>query len=335
MLNSNVLRKLDMQDLMVFVAVYEQNSVTEVSETLCVSQSTVSYCLKTLRTVFEDELFINTRTGMRPTYKAGSMYPHVLKILESINLCHASAPTFDPTLQPTTFNICAPEYFEQLILPRLLQNFALAGMAVMVNMHKLETDIPTEALRDGSLDLVICFGPNFHRNHGDFNSQSLLDDDLVCVFDKRATPQEPRLSLQGFIKRRHVFPTPWTSTTNMVDGWLAKQARQRQIVARANSYGAALKMITGTDFILSLPRRIQQLLANEAAFNHCEAPDGLPGFTLDMQWSQSADQDSANTWLRGQVIQACTEAQANSNPNSNADGSLGVGLAIDVEDFRT
>lgn len=35
MLNSNLLRKLDMQDLMVFVAVYEQSSVTGVSEALC------------------------------------------------------------------------------------------------------------------------------------------------------------------------------------------------------------------------------------------------------------------------------------------------------------
>ena len=53
MLNSNLLRKLDMQDLMVFVAVYEHNSVSGVSEALCVSQSTVSYCLKKLRTGFE------------------------------------------------------------------------------------------------------------------------------------------------------------------------------------------------------------------------------------------------------------------------------------------
>ncbi|WP_338585233.1 LysR family transcriptional regulator [Pseudomonas sp. MAG733B] len=309
MLNSNVLRKLDMQDLMVFVAVFEQNSVTGVSETLCVSQSTVSYCLKKLRSSFEDELFINTRTGMRPTYKAGSMYPHVLKILESINLCHAGAPAFDPTAQPATFNICAPEYFEQLVLPRLLKNFAFAGLPVMVNVHKLETDIPAEALRDGSLDLVIGFGPNFHRSHGDFNSRTLLEDDLVCVFDKRATPREPRLSLQTFTERRHVFPTPWTSTTNMVDGWLAQQARHRQIVARANSYSAALKLITGTDFALTLPRRIQRLLANEAVFDHREAPNGLPGFTLDMQWSQSVDQDSANTWLREQVLKACAEPE--------------------------
>ncbi|RKS23773.1 LysR family transcriptional regulator [Pseudomonas sp. WPR_5_2] len=309
MLNSNVLRKLDMQDLMVFVAVYEQNSVTGVSEALCVSQSTVSYCLKKLRSSFEDELFINTRTGMRPTYKAGSMYPHVLTILENINLCHAGAPAFDPALQPATFNICAPEYFEQLVLPRLLRNFALAGLPVMINMQKLETDIPADALRDGSLDLVIGFGPNFHRNHGDFNARTLLEDDLVCVFDQRAAPLEKRLSLHTFVERRHVFPTPWTSTTNMVDGWLAQQARQRQIVARANSYSAALKMITGTDFILTLPRRIQRLLADEAIFDHREAPNGLPGFTLDMQWSQSVDQDSANTWLREQVIKACAEPQ--------------------------
>ena len=309
MLNSNALRKLDMQDFMVFVAVYEQNGVSASAEVLNVSQSTVSYCLKKLRSAFEDELFINTRTGMRPTYKAGSIYPHVLKILESVNLCHAGAQAFDPSLQLATFNICAPEYFEQLILPRLLKNLAFADLPVMVNMHKFEADIPAEALRDGSLDLVIGFGPNFHRSHGDFHSLTLLEDDLVCVFDKRAAPTDERLSLQTFIERRHVFPTPWTSATNMVDGWLAQQARQRQIVARANSYSAALKLITDTDLILTLPRRIQQLLANDAAFEHREAPDGLPGFTLEMQWSQSVDQDSANTWLREQVIRACAERE--------------------------
>src|SRR5690349_7634868 len=310
MLNSNSLRKLDMQDLLVFVAVYEQNSVTGVSEMLSVSQSTVSYCLKKLRNSFEDELFINTRTGgMQPTGKASAMYPHALKILESINLCHAGSPAFDPGLQAVTFNLCAPEYFEQLILPRLLKTFALADLPVTVNVLKLEADIPAEALREGSLDLVMCFGPNFHRSHVDFKSRTLLEDDLVCVFDKRATPAEPRLSLQTYVERRHVFPTPWTSATNMVDGWLARQSRQRRIVARANSYSAALKLITGTDYALTLPRRIQRLLTSADTFDHREAPEGLPGFTLDMRWNQSVDQDSANTWLREQVIQACVEQE--------------------------
>jgi len=310
MLNSNALRKLDMQDLLVFSAVYEQGSVTGVSEALCVSQSTVSYCLKKLRACFEDELFINSRTGMRPTYKAEGMYEHVRAILQRINQCHAGSPTFDPRRQAITFNICAPEYFEQLILPRLLRGFDHAELPVMVNVRKLEADIPVEALRNGSLDLVVCFGPNFHSNHADLKSRPLLDDDLVCVVDKRAVPPELPLSLETFLQRRHVFPTPWASSSNMIDGWLAMQAQQRQIAARANSYGAALKMIAGTDFILTLPRRIQQLLANDAGFLHHDAPEGLPGFTLDMQWSLAVDQDSANIWLREQVIEACLGTEA-------------------------
>lgn len=77
-----------MQDLMVFLAVYEQRTVTGVSETLCVSQSTVSYCLKKLRNSFQDDLFVNTRAGMRPTRKADDMHPLVAKIIEYINRCH-------------------------------------------------------------------------------------------------------------------------------------------------------------------------------------------------------------------------------------------------------
>ena len=305
MLNSNLLRKLDMQDLMVFIAVYEQCNVSGVSDALCVSQSTVSYCLKKLRTSFEDELFINTRTGMRATDRASSMYPHVLQIIESINLCHAGVQAFDPTRRAVTFNLCAPEYFEQLVLPRLLRRFAQVDLPVTINVHKLESEISAEELRDGRIDLVIGFGPNFHQHHSDFKSQVLLTDDLVCVVDQHAPHPTPRFSLQDFAQRRHVFPTPWTSSTNMVDGWLAQQAHKRQVVARANSYSAALKLIVGTDYLLAMPRRIQQLLASEPGFSHYEAPQGLPRFSLDMLWSEASDLDSANTWLREQVIEAC------------------------------
>ncbi|WLI15648.1 MULTISPECIES: LysR family transcriptional regulator [Pseudomonas] len=302
MLNSNLLRKLDMQDLMVFVAVYEQSSVTAVSETLGVSQSTVSYSLKKLRTGFKDDLFINTRSGMRPTYKATTMHEHVLKILEGINFCHSGAQTFDPTLKAVTFNIGASEYFELLVLPRLLRNFDFANLPVIINVQKLDTALPVDELRDGSLDLVICFGPDFQHSHANFKSRRLIEDEMVYVFDKRATPPQSRPSLRSFVEHRHVLPPHRTFDPHTVD-------HKRQLIARSNSYRAALKMITGTDLILTLPRRIQRLLANDAVFSHCEAPNGLPGFTLDMQWSEACDQDSANTWLREQVVKACVKQE--------------------------
>lgn len=307
MLNSNGLRKLDMQDLMVFVAVYEQSSVTAVAEALSISQSTVSYSLKKLRTSFEDELFINTRNGMRPTSKSVAMYGHVLQILQSINLCHSGLELFDPNRRQTTFNVCAPEYFELLLLPALSRRFIASGFAVTVNVRKFDKQVPVEELKDGSLDLVICFGPDFHRRPIGLNSQVLLDDDLVCVMDRHSAPVIAAIDIDAFIERRHVYPTPWTSDTNMVDGWLGQQGRNRQIVARTNTYVAALKMIAGTDFVLTLPRRIQRLIGNEAWLACCEAPHGLPGFTLDMLWSEQAETDQANVWFREQVIKVCAE----------------------------
>jgi len=305
MLNSNLLRKLDMQDLMVFVAIYEQSSVTEASETLCVSQSTVSYCLKKLRTSFEDELFINTRNAMWPTSKATSMYSHVTHIINSINLCHSEATAFDPTQKEITFNICAPEYFELLILPDLLKGFIKDNLSIIVNTHKFHKDVPVEKLVDGRIDLVICAGPNFHQDAKGFKSKILLDDDLVCVVDKHFAPPDNKFNLETFVARQHIFPTPWTSDTNMVDGWLGKQGYTRQIVARTNSYVAALKMINGTDLVLTLPRRIQRLICDETRFASCKAPAGLPSFTIDMLWDRKAGQNGANTWLREQIAKVC------------------------------
>ena len=68
-----------------------------------------------------------------------------------------------------------------------------------------------------------------------------------------------------------------------------------------------VRMITGTDFIVTLPRRVHKLLAPASVFGHCEAPHGLPGFTLDMQWNETSEQDSANTWFREQVVKVCAE----------------------------
>lgn len=307
MLNSNLLRKLDMQDLMVFVAVYEQSSVTEVSEALCVSQSTVSYCLKKLRTSFDDELFVNNRSGMLPTSKAAAMYPHLVTILKTINTCHSGIPAFDPTQKEITFNICAPEYFELLILPKLVKRFVGSRFPLIINVTKFNRDIPTDELMDGRCDLVICFGPNFHRGVKGLRSQVLLEDELVCVVDKHVALSEEAFGLETFAAGQHVFPTPWTSDTNMIDGWLARQGYSRKIVARANSYVAALNMITGTDFILTLPRRIQALTCDENAFSHRRPPACLPNFTLDMMWSEKPSQDSANSWFREQIIKVCAD----------------------------
>jgi DNA-binding transcriptional LysR family regulator len=305
--NANALRKLDVQDFLVFASVYEQRNLTLACDALHLNPSVANHCLKKLRMHFQDELFICTRNGMRPTRKATAMRSHVQSILHHIESCESGLSMFDPVQRQTMFTVYAPEYFELLVLPHLMRNFIGSGFDVTVEVRTLEKQLPVGGLRDDYLDLALCFGPDFQDIPSGLSSQVLLEDDLVCVMDRESASHKPAIDVATFVSRPHVYPVPWTSDTNLVDTWLQKHGQERQVVARANSYAAALQMLPGTDLILTLPRRIQTLLGNEPWLAVCELPVDLPGFTLDMVWSEHADSDDANGWFREQVIKVCAE----------------------------
>lgn len=305
--NNNVPKKVDIQDLTVFVSMYEQRNLTLVADVLDVSQAAVSNSLKKLRTHFDDELFICTRNGMRPTRKASAMHGHVLLILQRFELCQSGLELFDPANRQTMFTVCAPEYFQLLVLPHLMRSFIASGYAVTVEVRTLEKELPVDGLRDNVIDLALCFSPDFKRIPTGLMSQVLLEDDLVCVMDREFAPATAAIDAKAFAARPHVYPVTWTSDTNQVDAWLQRKGMQRQIMARASSYTAALQMVVGTDFVLTMPRRIQTLLGNEPWVAVCEMPADLPGFTLNMVWSEQATQDEANAWFREQIVKVCAE----------------------------
>lgn len=305
MLDSNFLRKLDMQDLIIFVHVYERSSVTAVSEALCVSQSTVSYCLRKLRAGMEDDLFVPSRGGMVPTTKADAIYPNILQIIEKINLCYSGEPSHRQVTEARLFHIQAPEYFELLVLPRLLSGFDNHSL-VSVNIKKFEDEIPASKMDSGEVDLAMCFGPKYHRKHLGHRAEILLHDDLVCVTDKDNPAEGGSFTLEEFIKRKHVYPTPWTTNTNMIDGWLLANGQSRDIVARANTYYSALGLVKDTDYVLTLPRRVFDKLAG-SSYVASAPPAGFPRFTLDMIWTESANRDLGNCWLRQQIAFAAAD----------------------------
>lgn len=97
------------------------------------------------------------------------------------------------------------------------------------------------------------------------------------------------------------------SDANLIDGWLTRQGRERHIAARANTYGSALHLVQGTDRFLTLPRRILAALGAPAWLAVRELPDDLPTFSLEMVWSERADRDEANGWLREQILGVCAD----------------------------
>ena len=98
------LRRLDLNLLTVFEAVYEEKSQQKASERLYMSQPAISNAISRLRNVLDDRLFVGNKT-IQTTHKADELY---LQVSEALNLIRAGMQDnggFNPETTVRTFSI--------------------------------------------------------------------------------------------------------------------------------------------------------------------------------------------------------------------------------------
>ena len=284
MLYTNALRQLDMQDISIVLLLIENRSAKRVSEILNLSQSSISYSLKKLRHCFDDKLFENSDGAMQPTARVLAIKPYLQNIMQCINQCAKEGADQGSVLRQ--WNITAPEYFEILMLPTLLQHVRSSGRNGSLSVSRLGKDLPINELLASDIDVCFGFGPGYHQRHPLLGYRSLNEDSFVCLSSVAKHQPKSALDIDDFCDAPHIFPTPWLSEKNMVDGWLEKQSRSRSIFTRANSYHAGVNILLAVPALIVIPKKIVATLNISPRIKVLEPPTGFPTFTLDMIWSR-------------------------------------------------
>ena len=284
MLYTNALKQLDMQDISIVLLLIENRSAKRVSEMLNVSQSSISYSLKKLRYCFDDKLFENSDGAMQPTARVLAIKPYLQNIMQCINQCAKEGAEQGSVLRQ--WNITAPEYFEILMLPTLLQQVRATGRNWSLSVSRLGKDLPINQLLSSDTDVCFGFGPGYHQQHPLLGYRSLNEDSFVCLSSVPKHQPKTFLDIDEFCDAQHIFPTPWLSEKNMVDGWLEKQSRHRNIFTRANSYHAGVNILLAVPALIVIPKKIVATLNVPPTLKVLEPPAGFPTFTLDMIWSR-------------------------------------------------
>ena len=284
MLYTNALKQLDMQDISIVLLLIENRSAKRVSEMLNVSQSSISYSLKKLRYCFDDKLFENSDGAMQPTARVLAIKPYLQNIMQCINQCAKEGAEQGSVLRQ--WNITAPEYFEILMLPTLLQQVRATGRNWSLSVSRLGKDLPINQLLASDTDVCFGFGPGYHQQHPLLGYRSLNEDSFVCLSSVPKHQPKSFLDIDDFCDAQHIFPTPWLSEKNMVDGWLEKQSRHRNIFTRANSYHAGVNILLAVPALIVIPKKIVATLNVPPTLKVLEPPAGFPTFTLDMIWSR-------------------------------------------------
>lgn len=173
---------LDLNLLRVFQAIVEERSLTKAGERLALSQPAVSYSLGRLRTLFDDPLFVRTRSGMQPTPVALELAGIVGKALDMVRVALRYAERFDPATSTRTFRLSLSDAGEMAYLPAICQALRERAPRVTLSVQPLPVEEIEEALRASRLDFAIGNLPELMPST---RHQTLFEETYVCMTGRR------------------------------------------------------------------------------------------------------------------------------------------------------
>src|SRR5687767_8987187 len=134
MLNQIDLSRADLNLLVLFDAVLEEQHVGRAAERLHLTASAVSHGLGRLRRLLNDPLFLRTPKGVVPTERAAQLAGPVADVLARARSVLASAEPFDPALSTRRFTIGAPDGVSAVLLPQLLERLRASAPGVDISL---------------------------------------------------------------------------------------------------------------------------------------------------------------------------------------------------------
>ena len=289
------LRRIDLNLFLVFDALMRERNVTAAARAIGLSQSAFSNALARLRERLDDELFIRSPNGMRPTDRALELAAPIASALADIEQA-IEGNDFDPLLSSRRIKIAAIDYGTLLFVPRLLRYLETKAPAIELNVIASGGDA-AELLDKQEADLVIASWP---KPPARFSREPLFEDEWVCVMRAEHPLAMRKLTLKTYAKARHLLVSPSGDTHGWVDDVLASQGRSRQVVATLPSFAAAPFSIEGTDLILTCPRRVGEDFKSRFGLTMVKCPVESPSTlrSIDMVWHTRLGNHTALQWLR-------------------------------------
>lgn len=294
-------RRIDLNLVRVFVAIFETRSVSLAAARLCVAQPTVSYGLATLRRTLQDPLFARTRQGMIPTTHAKQVYREFTGALSRIDGVVEDSQNFSPGSSRRRFSLAMSDIGELVFLPPLLPGFMRE--APHAQLEIVEASVPDLARRlaTGAVDAAVG---NLPALAGETRSHTLFEEWYVCLLSNHHSTVGKELTPEVFAAAKHVWVATIMSGHNRVEEALQEHGIQRRIALQLPHFAILAKLIATTDLVVVLPSRVAKLLSSYEPLRSLKLPVPIPRFEVRLYWHEQGDQAPANVWLRKVLIES-------------------------------
>lgn len=293
---------MDIRLLMVFDQIYKTRSVTAAAEALDLGQPAVSVALAKLRHHFGNPLFVRTSNGMEPTPFSQGLVQPVRDVLAALDQVLGYRSEFDPATAQRTFRICMTDISQLVLLPRLLAKLRVMAPAVCIETIPMSADA-ARLLESGEADLAIGFMPQLEAG---FHQQALFLQNFVCLTGRRHPRIGEALDRAGFEAEDHAVVSSSGAAPSLLEREIARQGITRRVALKSPSFLAAAFVVEHTDLLLTIPRRLGEILEGRGEFRIFPLPFPVPEYEVKQHWHERFHHDDGNRWLRRLVLRLLT-----------------------------
>ncbi len=285
-------QELDGNNLLTFLAILEESSVSKAAERLNVTQSTVSHTLKKLRRILGDPLFIRSGQGLIATETALSMKAPVLEVLDNMRALTVHRP-FDPKSEAMRFVVAANDMQRDIVFPQLIKDATLAGINLSLELRP--SGVPSVGLlRDARCDLILTPRP---PDAPDLIQQKLFSGNMMVFYDPahRAPPR----SVEEYMAADHVT-VQFALGGGSNDVFKAPDLPHIPTAkVTVSNFAGIPPFIFGTDMIATELETMRFTSLRQLAM--APLPFYSEPLSVFMVWHQRSSNDPAHRWLRGEV----------------------------------
>jgi DNA-binding transcriptional LysR family regulator len=296
------LRSFDINLLVAFDSLMLTRSVTQTAEQLHVSQSAVSHMLSRLREALCDPLLVKHGNRMLATARAEALHGGIRDGLALVRTSLKRAEPFHPRTSSREFIVHAPEYFETILLPRLLDRMRALAPNVRFKVELSLDELPVDEIARGTVDAIITVRLEQSEPKG-LDSVPLCTDRHVGLIRHKHPFSGRTVSLKQYAAFTHVVPYAVVSQLSRIDDWLLRRDIVQQVVQRCQSYISALGVLQSTDHMMVVPLHVGEFVAHGFDLRIVTLPSDFPPFELCYLTHPKAQADPAKQWLKSAIME--------------------------------
>ncbi len=304
---------LDLNLLLVFEAMLQHQNVTVAAAHNGLTQSAMSNALGRLRRYFDDPLFVSTGNGMLATPRALELAPPLTHALALVRSATSMGKAFDPCTAKRTFRIHMTDIGEMVFLPPLVQRLDEIGASVGIETSQLASREIAERLESGEIDFAAGYLPSLSKS---LDNAPIFREEYVCMTRPNHPGARGGLSVEAFRNATHLVIESMGSDHRNIERTLAANGIRRECALRIQHYMVIPMIVSGSDRIVTLPRRAADIFASLAKIRIHPLPVEIPSFEVSLFWHRRFAEDPAIAWMRELILGLFRQRRGAREPRS-------------------